>query len=94
MGDPVRFVKILCDTTYGELLGAHLIGPEVTELLPELTLAQQWDLGVNEIARNVHAHPTLGEAVQEAIHGLASHMVNLGPISVGRRSSPGAVRIL
>ena len=77
LGDPAGFVKILCDNTYGELLGAHLIGSEVTELLPELTLAQQWDLGVHEIARNVHAHPTLGEAVQEAIHGLAGHMINL-----------------
>lgn len=46
-------------------------------MLPELTLAQQWDLGVNEIARNVHAHPALGEAVKEAIHGLAGHMINL-----------------
>ena len=44
LGDPVGFVKLLSDATYGELLGAHLIGPEVTELLPELTLAQQWDL--------------------------------------------------
>jgi dihydrolipoamide dehydrogenase len=77
LGDPAGFVKILCDNTYGELLGAHLIGSEVTELLPELTLAQLWDLGVHEIARNVHAHPTLGEAVQEAIHGLAGHMINL-----------------
>ncbi|MEU8270308.1 dihydrolipoyl dehydrogenase [Sphaerisporangium sp. NPDC049002] len=77
LGDPVGFVKILSDATYGELLGAHLIGPEVTELLPELTLAQQWDLTVNEVARNVHAHPTLGEAVKEAIHGLAGHMINM-----------------
>ncbi|GLW12572.1 dihydrolipoyl dehydrogenase [Microtetraspora sp. NBRC 13810] len=77
LGDPVGFVKILSDAKYGELLGAHLIGPEVTELLPELTLAQQWDLTVNEVARNVHAHPTLGEAVKEAIHGLAGHMINM-----------------
>ena len=77
LGDPVGFVKILSDAKYGELLGAHLIGPEVTELLPELTLAQQWDLTVTEVARNVHAHPTLGEAVKEAVHGLAGHMINL-----------------
>ncbi|MET8142979.1 dihydrolipoyl dehydrogenase [Sphaerisporangium sp. NPDC005288] len=77
LGDAVGFVKILSDARYGELLGAHLIGPEVTELLPELTLAQQWDLTVNEVARNVHAHPTLGEAVKEAIHGLAGHMINM-----------------
>jgi dihydrolipoamide dehydrogenase len=77
LGDPNGFVKIISDNKYGELLGAHLIGPEVTELLPELTLAQQWDLTVHEVARNVHAHPTLGEAVKEAIHGLAGHMINL-----------------
>jgi dihydrolipoamide dehydrogenase len=77
LGDPTGFVKILSDAKHGELLGAHLIGPEVTELLPELTLAQQWDLTVNEVARNVHAHPTLGEAVKEAVHGLAGHMINM-----------------
>jgi dihydrolipoamide dehydrogenase len=77
LGDPAGFVKIISDGRYGELLGAHLIGPEVTELLPELTLAQQWDLTVHEVARNVHAHPTLGEAVKEAIHGLAGHMINM-----------------
>jgi dihydrolipoamide dehydrogenase len=77
LGDAVGFVKILSDGEHGELIGAHLIGPEVTELLPELTLAQRWDLTVNEVARNVHAHPTLGEAVKEAIHGLAGHMINM-----------------
>ncbi|GAA0478411.1 dihydrolipoyl dehydrogenase [Streptomyces olivaceiscleroticus] len=76
LGDATGFVKILSDARYGELLGAHLVGPEVTELLPELTLAQQWDLTVHEVARNVHAHPTLGEAVKEAVHGLAGHMIN------------------
>ncbi|GAA1936047.1 dihydrolipoyl dehydrogenase [Kitasatospora viridis] len=76
LAHPIGFVKVISDNTHGELLGAHLIGPEVTELLPELTLAQQWDLTVHEVARNVHAHPTLGEAVKEAIHGLAGHMIN------------------
>ena len=54
----------------------HLIGPDVTELLPELTLAQQWDLTTTELARNVHSHPTLSEAVKEALHGLEGHMIN------------------
>jgi dihydrolipoamide dehydrogenase len=77
LGDTRGFVKLLSDGKYGELLGGHLIGPDVTELLPELTLAQQWDLTVHEMARNIHAHPTLSEAVKEAIHGLAGHMINL-----------------
>ncbi|WP_431780468.1 dihydrolipoyl dehydrogenase [Streptomyces chumphonensis] len=76
LGETAGFVKVLADARHGELLGAHLIGPDVTELLPELTLAQQWDLTVHEVARNVHAHPTLGEAVKEAVHGLAGHMIN------------------
>ena len=77
LGDTVGFVKIIADGEHMELLGAHLIGPEVTELLPELTLAQLWDLTAHEVARNVHAHPTLGEAVKEAIHSLAGHMINM-----------------
>jgi dihydrolipoamide dehydrogenase len=77
LADPVGFVKLISDAKYGELLGGHLIGPEVTELLPELTLAQQWDLTTTELARNVHAHPTLSEAVKEALHGLAGHMINM-----------------
>lgn len=76
LGDTTGFVKLVSDGKYGELLGGHLIGPDVTELLPELTLAQQWDLTVHEVARNVHAHPTLSEAVKEAVHGLAGHMIN------------------
>ncbi|MFD7432995.1 dihydrolipoyl dehydrogenase [Streptomyces sp. NPDC059861] len=77
LGDATGFVKLISDARYGELVGGHLIGPDVTELLPELTLAQQWDLTVHEVARNVHAHPTLGEAVKEAVHGLAGHMINM-----------------
>ncbi|SED37192.1 dihydrolipoamide dehydrogenase [Amycolatopsis tolypomycina] len=77
LGDAAGFVKLISDAKHGELIGGHLIGPDVTELLPELTLAQQWDLTVHEVARNVHAHPTLGEAVKEAIHGLAGHMINM-----------------
>jgi dihydrolipoamide dehydrogenase len=77
LADPGGFVKLIANETYGELLGGHLIGPEVTELLPELTLAQKWDLTATELARNVHAHPTLSEALQEAFHGLTGHMINL-----------------
>lgn len=76
LGDSRGFVKIVSDGKYGEFLGAHMVGPDVTELLPELTLAQQWDLTVHEVARNIHAHPTLSEAVKEAVHGLAGHMIN------------------
>jgi dihydrolipoamide dehydrogenase len=76
LGDAVGFVKLISDKKYGEMLGAHLIGPDVTELLPELTLARYAELTPEEIARNVHAHPTLSEAIKEAAHGLEGHMIN------------------
>jgi dihydrolipoamide dehydrogenase len=77
LGEAVGFVKIVADSQYNEILGAHMIGPDVTELLPALTLAQRWDLTADEVARNVFAHPTLSEAVKEAIEGIAGHMINL-----------------
>ncbi len=76
LGDATGFVKLISDKKYGEMLGAHLIGPDVTELLPELTLARFAELTPEEIARNVHAHPTLSEAIKEAAHGLEGHMIN------------------
>ena len=77
LGDAVGFVKVVADSKYNEILGAHMIGPDVTELLPVLTLAQKWDLTADEVARNVFAHPTLSEAVKEAVEGIAGHMINL-----------------
>ncbi len=77
LGDAVGFVKVVADAKYNEILGAHLIGPDVTELLPVLTLAQKWDLTADEVARNIFAHPTLSEAVKEAVEGIAGHMINL-----------------
>jgi dihydrolipoamide dehydrogenase len=77
MGDATGFVKVISDVKYGEILGAHMIGHDVTELLPELTLARSAELTPAEIARNVHAHPTLSEALKEAAHGLEGHFLNL-----------------
>jgi dihydrolipoamide dehydrogenase len=76
LGDTGGFVKLIADAEHNELIGGHLIGPDVTELLPELTLAAMWDLTADEVARNIHAHPTLSEALKEAVHGLAGHMIN------------------
>ena len=77
LGDYAGFAKIVVDEKYGEILGAHMIGPEVTELLPELTLAHLMELTPHEIARNVHAHPTLTETLMEAAHvaeGMGIHI--------------------
>jgi dihydrolipoamide dehydrogenase len=77
LGDYAGFVKIVTDAKYGEILGAHMIGPEVTELLPELTLAQSMELTIEEIARNVHAHPTLSEVIMEAAHAATGHAIHI-----------------
>ncbi len=77
LGDTTGFVKLVADAKYNEIIGGHLIGPDVTELLPALTLAQRWDLTADEVARNVFAHPTLSESVKEAVEGLAGHMIHL-----------------
>jgi dihydrolipoamide dehydrogenase len=77
LGETAGFVKIVADAKYNEILGAHMIGPDVTELLPALTLAQKWDLTADEVARNIFAHPTLSEVVKEAIEGIAGHMIHM-----------------
>ena len=76
LGDATGFVKLVVDAKYNEILGASMIGPDVTELLPQLVLAQQYDLTTDEIGRAVHAHPTLSEAMKEAAEGIAGHMIH------------------
>jgi len=77
LGDYEGFVKIVADAASGEILGGHLVGPEVTELLPELVLARHWELTPEEIARTVHAHPTLSEALMEAAHGVFGTAIHI-----------------
>ncbi|HRK04770.1 MAG TPA: dihydrolipoyl dehydrogenase [Chlorobiota bacterium] len=66
MGQPKGFVKLVFDKKYGELLGAHMIGPDVTEMLAELGLARELGVTGPAIFKHVHAHPTLSEATMEA----------------------------
>jgi dihydrolipoamide dehydrogenase len=77
LGQRDGFVKIIADARYGEILGAHLVGPEVTELLPELALARTWELTAEEISRTVHAHPTLSEALMEAAHAVSGQAIHV-----------------
>ncbi len=77
LGEYMGFVKLISDKKYGEILGAHLIGPDVSELMAEITLARFAELTPFELSRNVHTHPTLSEAVKEAAHGLEGHMINM-----------------
>ncbi len=75
LGETAGFCKLIIDPKYGEILGAHLIGVEVSELLPELTLAQKMELTAEEIAGNIHAHPTLSEIIMEAAHVALGHPI-------------------
>ena len=77
MGEREGFVKIIMDAKYHEILGVHMVGPEVTELLPELSLARMLELTPEEIARNVHAHPTLSEAIMEAAHAVMGTPIHI-----------------
>ncbi|HZK17579.1 MAG TPA: dihydrolipoyl dehydrogenase [Anaerolineaceae bacterium] len=76
LGKGVGFAKVVIDSKYGELLGATLVGPEVSELLPELVLAQANELTAEEVARSVHIHPTLSEAIMEATESALGHGIH------------------
>lgn len=71
------FVKIIADKKFGEILGVHMIGPEVTDLTGELSLAKSIELTPLEIAHAVHAHPTLGEAIAEAALGTMGESIHI-----------------
>ena len=77
LGDYQGFVKVISDKKYGEILGAHMVGPDVSELLPELTLAQRFELTTHEIGRNVHTHPTLSETVMEAAEAAEGKAIHI-----------------
>ncbi|MEX1021363.1 MAG: dihydrolipoyl dehydrogenase [Litorilinea sp.] len=77
LNERAGFIKIIADAKYGEILGAHLVGPEVTELLPELSLAQFMEITPAEIARTVHSHPTLSEVLMEAAHAVEGHPIHM-----------------
>ena len=77
VGEPEGYVKLIIGEPYGEILGAHIIGPEATELIAELCLAINLETTFEEIEETIHAHPTLSEAVHEATgaaFGMAIHI--------------------
>ncbi|WP_179948298.1 dihydrolipoyl dehydrogenase [Corynebacterium liangguodongii] len=77
LAEQAGFAKLIADGEHGEILGCHIVGANASELLPEITLAQRFDLTAGEIARNIHIHPTLSEALKEVAHGIEGHMINL-----------------
>jgi dihydrolipoamide dehydrogenase len=66
IGETEGFVKVIFDSQYRELLGAHIIGPQATELIAEFGLAKDLECNDEEITHTIHAHPTLSEASLEA----------------------------
>jgi dihydrolipoamide dehydrogenase len=77
MGETEGMVKLVVDSRYGELLGGHMIGPEVTELLGELSMTRMLEGTTLELGWTVHAHPSLSEMLKEAAlsaQGKAVHM--------------------
>jgi dihydrolipoamide dehydrogenase len=65
-GETEGFVKILRDKKYGEILGAHIVGAQASELIHELTVARENEYTVEEVELAIHAHPTMSEAVAQA----------------------------
>jgi len=71
LNDTQGFVKIVSDRKYGEVLGVHIIGPAATELVAEAGAAMKLEATAEDLARTIHAHPTLSEAVHEAAEAIA-----------------------
>ncbi|HWP84912.1 MAG TPA: dihydrolipoyl dehydrogenase [Terriglobia bacterium] len=76
LGAEEGFVKLVCEEKYGEILGAHLIGPGVTELIGELVLAMRMEATAEDLLYTVHPHPTLSEALFDAANAVYSLTIN------------------
>jgi dihydrolipoamide dehydrogenase len=77
IGETEGLVKLIFDAKYGELLGAHILGSEATEMIAELGIAKNLEATYEEILKTVHAHPTLSEAVMEAAADAAGEAINI-----------------
>jgi dihydrolipoamide dehydrogenase len=77
LGDYEGLVKLVTHAATGELLGAHLIGPEVTELLQELVLAKKLKATASDLAGAIHAHPTLSEVLMEAALAVSGEAIHI-----------------
>jgi dihydrolipoamide dehydrogenase len=77
IGDNSGFTKVIFDAKYGEVLGVHMIGPDVTELIAEAGLARSIGATGKSIFKTIHAHPTLSEAMMEAAAAAYGEAVNI-----------------
>ena len=76
-GEPEGFVKILYGEKHGEILGAHMIGAESTEMIAEIGLAMNLEATWDEIEATIHAHPTLAEMIKEATEVAKGHPIHV-----------------
>jgi dihydrolipoamide dehydrogenase len=79
LGETDGWAKVVADKNTDKVLGVHMIGPEVTELIAEATLAIEMGATVEDLTLTIHAHPTLPEAILEAaenVHKMAVHILN------------------
>ena len=77
MAEGQGFIKLVADAKYGEILGAHFIGPEVTELIAEIGLIKMLEGTATELGRTVHPHPTLSETLMEAGLGVNDEAIHI-----------------
>jgi dihydrolipoamide dehydrogenase len=76
IGQDFGFIKVVADSKYDEVLGVHMIGPHVTDLISEAALALRLESTVEEISRTIHPHPTLGEAMGQAAEAVYGHAID------------------
>jgi dihydrolipoamide dehydrogenase len=76
-GQKDGFVKMIFDAKYGELLGAHMIGANVTEMIAEIVVARKLETTGYELIKSVHPHPTMSEAVMEAAAAAYGEVIHL-----------------
>lgn len=78
-GEGDGFVKLIGTADKKQILGAHIMGPHASDLIHECVVAMRTGLTIDELMPVIHAHPTLSEAVMEAIHGLKGHAIHMAP---------------
>ena len=77
IGETDGLVKLIFDAKFGELLGAHILGSDATEMIHELALAKRMEATAPSIYDTVHAHPTLSEAIMEAAEAAYGHAIHI-----------------
>ena len=76
-GQPNGFVKVIFDSKYGEWLGCHMIGSNVTEMISEAVVGRKLETTGHEILKAIHPHPTLSEAVMEAVADAYDEVIHM-----------------